>query len=239
MPRRRSTVITSVLLSAVALAGCGGSSSSSSTSSSQPLTKAQATTLAGQINLTAADLPGYTSSANPITASDQQNSAQLATCAGGTSPSQEIVDINSPQFSAGSGLTQKQASSNVTVQPSSADVQQNLKALTSAKGHTCLVQSLNTLIAHTSQPGVTFSSGSITTLPIATSGTDGGFGARITINATAQGLHIPFYADVFGFAKGSTEVELETLGISAPFPAAEESRLVTLLVGRADAHVPT
>ncbi len=204
----------------------------------QPLTKAQATTLAGQINLTAADVPGYTSSPNPNTASDQQNSAQLAACAGGTPPSQEIVDINSPQFTAGSGLNQRQASSNVTVQPTAADVQQNLKALTSAKGHNCLVQSLNTLISHTSQPGVTFSSGSITTLPMSTAGTDGAFGARVTINATAQGLHIPFYVDVYGFAKGSTEVELETLGISSPFPAAEEARLVALLVGRAGAHVP-
>ena len=236
MKRRRSALVASILCSAVALAACGGSSSSSS--SSPALSVSQATTLAGQINLTSADLPGYSAAANPVTASDKASAATLATCSGGVNPSQEIVDINSPQFSAGSGLGQRQASSNVTVLPTSADVQQNLKALTSAKGHTCLSSSLNAALTHTGTPGVTFSSGTITTLPISTTGTDGGFGARVSVNAAAQGLHIPFYVDVYGFAKGATQVELETLGINKPFPPAEETRLITLLIGRANAHVP-
>lgn len=238
MKRRRTALAASILCSAVALAACGGSSSSSSTSSTPALSVSQATTLAGQINLTSADLPGYSSQANPVTASDKASAATLAACSGGVSPTKEIVDINSPQFSAGSGLAQRQASSNVTVLPTAADVQQDLKALTSAKGHTCLSSSLNAALTHTGTPGVTFSSGTITTLPVSTAGTDGGFGARVTVNATAQGLHIPFYVDVFGFAKSSTQVELETFGINKPFPAAEETRLITLLIGRANAHVP-
>ena len=122
--------------------------------------------------------------------------------------------------------------------PNSADVQQNLHALTSAKGHACLNASLSTVLSKSATPGITFSSGTITTLPFSSSGTDGGFGVRVTVSATAQGLHIPFYLDVIGFAKGPTETELQTLGISQPYPAAEEARLLALLVSRATAHVP-
>lgn len=231
MPCRRSLIAASALLSALALAACGSSSSS------KPMTTSQATTVANAINLTAADVPGSTSS--PPSPTDKQAAAQLATCAGGVSPSLDIVNIDSPSFSTGSGLNQQQASSNVTVLPSSADVQQNLHALTSAKGHACLNSSLNSILSKTTSPGVTFSSGTITTLPFSSTNTDGGFGVRVTVSATAQGLHIPFYVDVVGFAKGPTEVELQTLGISQPYPASEEARLLALLVSRANAHVPS
>ncbi len=233
MPCRRSLIAAGALCSALALAACGSSSSSSS----KPLTTSQATAVANAINLTAADVPSST--ASPPSPNDKQAAAQLASCAGGVPPSQEIVDIDSPSLSTGSGLTQQQASSNVTVQPSVADVQQNLHALTSAKGHACLNASLNTVLSKTTSPGVTFSSGTITTLPFSSAHTDGGFAARVTVKATAQGLHIPFYLDVIGFAKGPTEVELQTLGISQPYPAAQEARLLALLVSRANAHAPS
>lgn len=232
MTRRRSvTTAGSLLLSGLALAACGSSSSSS-------LTPSQATTLANQINLTSADVPGYSSSPNAESAADKQSGAQLAACAGGVPPSKNIADVNSPNFSAGSGLTQMQTSSNVVVLPSSALVQQNLKALTSAKGHACLNTFVSNELSKSTSAGVTFNSGTITSLPTSTAGTDGGFGIRFIISAAAQGVHIPFYLDVLGFAKNSTEVELEALGISKPFPAAEESHLYSLLVSRADAHVP-
>lgn len=231
MTRRRSVTAGSLLLSVLALAACGSSSSSLSTS--------QATTIANQINLTSADVPGFTSSPNPETASDKQGGAQLAACAGGVPPSKNIVDINSPNFSAGSGLTQTQTSSNVVVLPSSALVQQNLTALTSAKGHACLNTFVSNELSKSTSSGVTFNSGTITTLPTSTAGTDGGFGIRFIVSASAQGVHIPFYLDVLGFAKNSTEVELEALGISKPFPATQEAHLYSLLVSRADAHVPS
>lgn len=224
------------MLLTLLLAACGGSSSSSS---STPLTKAQATTLAGQINLTQADVPGSTASPNPQDAASKASDAALAACTGGVPPSKEIVNLSSPSFSTGSGLTQNEASSNVTVLPSMADVQQNLKALTSAKGHSCLNTQLNKLLSTSGQSGVSFSSGTLTTLPFSTGTTQGGFGVRVTVNAVAAGQHIPFFVDVIGFAQGPTEVELEALGISKPYPAAEEARLVALLESRAKAHAPS
>jgi len=239
MTCRRSVTAASLLLSLLALTACGSSSSSSSSSSPAPLTVAQATTAADAINLTAADVPGSTASANPVSASDKASDAALAACSGGVSPSLQIVDLNSPSFASGTGLNQTQVSSSVMVLPTAAYVQQNLKALTSAKGHACLSTSLNKVLAQTTPQGVTFSSGAITTLPFSSANTDGGFGVRVTVNAVAAGQHIPFFIDVVGFAKGPAEVELQTLGISAPYPAAMEAKLLSILVANANAHVPT
>jgi hypothetical protein len=241
MSRRRTAFAGGILLSALALAACGSSSgsSTSTTSTAAPLTKAEATTLAGQINLTPADVPGSTASPNPPSADSKAADEALASCTGGVPPSQQIVNINSDSFTTGSGLNEAEASSNVTVLPSAALVQQNLKALTSAKGHQCLNTQLNKLLTTSSHPGVTFSSGTITTLPFSSAGNDGGFAVRVTVNAVAQGLHIPFFIDVVGFAQGPTEVELEALGISKPYPASEEARLLSLLETRAKAHAPT
>jgi len=236
MTCRRSLIAASVSLSALALAACGGSSGSSTPTQ---LTTAQATTLAGQINLTAADLPGSTASPNPQTASSKASDAELAACAGGVPPSKEIVNIDSASLTTGSDLTQNEASSNVTVLPTAADVQQNLKALTSAKGHTCLNTELNKLLTSSGNTGVSFQSGTLTTLPFSSAGTDGGFGVRVTVNAVASGQHIPFFIDVVGFAQGPVEVELDALGISKPFPASEEARLVALLESRTKAHAPS
>jgi hypothetical protein len=247
MTYRRCLYAAITASSTLALAACGGSSGSSSSASSSatttaavpPLSAAAATKLAAAINLTAADLPGYTSAPNPISASDKVSATQLAACAGEVAPATEIVDANSVQLSAGSGLTQTQASSNVTVLPTAAAVQQNLSALTSARGKACLIKYINAELAKSATSGVVFSSGRLTTIPVATAGTDGGFGARVTVNATASGLHIPFYLDVIGTAKGPVETELETLGIGKPFPAADETRLATLLSGRLTANAPT
>ncbi len=235
MPCRRYAAAGSVLLSALALAACGSSSSSTT-----PLSVPQATTVANQINLTSADVPGYTASPNPVTAADTQNDEQLATCSGGVPPSKDIVQLNSPTFSSGSGLTQVQVSSQVAVLPSAADVQKDLKALTSATGHACLSTQLSKVLSQTtSSAGVTIGGTTITTLPISTANTDGGFGVRITVSATAQGVHIPFFIDVDGIAKGPAEIELTALGLTKPFPADEETRLLALLISRADAHVPS
>jgi len=243
MTRRRSAFAAGgTLFLTLLLAACGGSSgssSSSSSSSSAPLTKAQATTLAGQINLTQPDVPGSTASPNPQTADSKASDAELASCSGGVSPSEEIVNLSSPSLATGTGLTQNETSSNVTVLPTMADVQQNLKALTSAKGHSCLNSELNKLLSSSGEAGVSFASGTLTTLPFSSAGTQGGFGVRVTVNAVAAGQHIPFFIDVVGFAQGPTEVQLEALGISKPYPAAEEARLVALLESRAKAHSPS
>src|SRR5271154_3752489 len=116
MPRRRSAFTAGgTLLLPLLLAACGGSSgSSSSSSSSAPLTKAQATTLAGQINLTQPDVPGTTASPNAQTADSKASDAELASCSGGVSPSEEIVNLSSPSLATGTGLTQNETSSNVT-----------------------------------------------------------------------------------------------------------------------------
>lgn len=234
------------LLGAAVLTACGGSSqpgaksssspspSGSAATSEAPLTQTQAKSLADAINLKSSDMPGYTATpSSPDTPQDKQQAEQFAACAGGTSPSKDIVDVSSPDFDRGAGTQQQEVSSDVTVLPTVADVQRDLKALTGSKARGCISTFLDKQLSESAGQQVTFGKSTVTTLPTSASGADGSFGYRISSTATAAGQQIPFTADILGFSKGRVEVELTAFSIGQPFPTNEERDLFALLVRRA------
>ncbi len=221
-------------LAALAAAGCGSSSSSSSSSSSaKPPTAAQAQAAATAINLRAGDVAGFTTTPYKQTPQDQQSSAQLAKCAGGVAPSQQIVDTHSPDFNGGSGLQSQQLNSSVTVLPTEALASQDLNAVKSAKAQTCIVQFVNQLLSTKSNGQVTFGKASLSTLAPPSGAPAGSFAYRVTVPAKAAGTTIPFYVDLLGFTEKRTEIGLTGFGVSHPLDSSLEQRLYSLLGSRA------
>jgi hypothetical protein len=200
--------------------------------------RAQAQALAQAINLTQTDLRGYQSTApDRETAAAQRSDDRLAKCDGGVPTKQQIVNLNSRNFQQGAGLTEHEVNSNVTVLPSAALVQKNLRAVSSAKGRRCFQRFINTLVGQTTS-GVTVSAGHVSKLPVPVTGTAGAFGMRVALQFSTHGLHVPAVIDVFGIARGPVEIELETLSANGPFPAADEKRLFGALATRAAAKIP-
>jgi hypothetical protein len=221
---------------AAGAAGCGGSSSS--TSSSAPWTPARANAFAAAVNLTAADLPRFTPSPQRETAADRQNVAQLASCAGAVDPSRRIVDVHSDDFSRGSGLKVQQVNSSVDVLPSATLAQQDFTKFTLASARGCIA----TYVAHalaattTTSSSVKFGTPSIRALtPPAGTGTNS-FGYRFVIPLRAAGATINVYIDLLIHRAGPAEVAFNDSAIGTPFPPADQQRLFSLLVTRADAH---
>jgi hypothetical protein len=203
---------------------------------SPPLSRAGATALAKAINLTRADLPGSTAAPDPVTASELRSDAQLAACEGAVPPSRYLAKVNSPTLSLGAGLTVREVSSSVTVLPSAALVRQDLRAINSGRGHSCIKQAFAALLRH-SVSGVRFSGGRISALPVSASGTDGAFGLRISLAGSEQGKSLPLYLDVLSAARGPAQLSLEAVSIAAPVSLTVERRLLGVLVRRADARI--
>jgi len=226
--RERQTVKLVLLTAAIA----GLASVPTAAAAAATPTKAAATAFAKKVNLTAADVPGFTGKPNKTTASDQRTSEMLAKCSGGIDPRRDISDVPSLDFSL-AGTGEEEVSSDVSVLPSAQLVRADLKSVKSARGRKCLTQGTERLLAAMKDPGVKYGTITLTTLKRTAPGSDGSFAYRFRVNATAGGVKVPFFVDTFGFASGPAEVGLTTLGIGQPFPATDEQRLITLLAGRA------
>lgn len=223
------------MIVAAGAAGCGGSSSS--TSSSAPWTPARANAFAAAVNLTAADVPGFTPSPQRETAADRQNVAQLASCARAVDPSRRIVDVHSDDFSRGSGLQVEQVNSSVDVLPSATLAQQDFTKFTAASARGCIATyAAHALAAATTSSSVKFGTPSIRALtPPGGTGTNS-FGYRFVIPLRAAGATINVYIDLLFHGAGPAEVAFNDSAIGTPFPPADQQRLFSLLVTRADAH---
>jgi hypothetical protein len=208
-----------------ALAGAPGAAAATPT-------KAAARVFAEKVNLTAADVPGFTGKTSKTTASDERQSEMLAKCSGGIDPRRDVVDVPSLDFSL-AGTGEEEVSSDVSVLPSAQLVRADLQSVKSTRGRRCLTQGTARLLSAMKGPGVKYGTITLTTLKRSAPGSDGSFAYRFRVNATAGGVKVPFFVDTFGFASGPAEVGLTTLGIGQPFPAAAEQRLFALLAGRA------
>jgi hypothetical protein len=166
-----SSTTTTILLG-VALGGCGGAGSHSATgtssashlagthpgSSAQAVavasnnpttgdrspTKAQATAFAHAVNLTAADLPGYT--ASPTAESPRQDaseSAELYRCAGVAHRPPPVSEVSSKTFKHNRTEGEEQISSSVAVMPTAALAARDLAAIRSKGGEACLEKALS------------------------------------------------------------------------------------------------
>jgi hypothetical protein len=248
---RRCATAAVAVSALVVIAGCSSSSSgggqpttASNGASSQPtgsstgaagrkLTLAQARHVAAAINLTSADLPGYTAKRNATTAADKANDARLDRCLGSSPPSRALVDQRSPDFDKGAGLSLQEFSSEVSIQHSARVVQHDLAAIKSGKAQPCFKRFINRQLQQQGGGQVSFDPVQVAVAQPSAGDSGQSFGYRFTDVAHAGSQSIPFFVYMFGWAYGQAEVSLTAVTISQPPASTELDRLESLLVGRA------
>jgi hypothetical protein len=229
------------------LAGCGAGASSAHTSApaAQPgaaastqLTRARALAFAQAVNLTASDVPPFTSSSRNESSSPQEQRAerQLRHCAGPVASARGLAEVSSKNFQLKHDVLQLGVSSEVDVARSPEQAAQNLAALRSAHVRSCFSRYLEELFK-----GPQFAGGAVSPVTIESGtppapGTTGSFGWRATAAFTVQSIRVQLYVDMLGFVDGPAQVTLFSTGVLRPFPAALQERLFTLLLVRAKAH---
>jgi hypothetical protein len=213
----------------LAVSACSGGSSGPKP---KTVTKAAGQAIAAKINLSSADLAGYTGSAANESAEEKAQDATLDKCTGVTPESKSPLDVKSDNFDKGS----TEVSSEVQLQATSKLVQHDLAAINTSHARQCIATQLKPILKAIS--GVTAVTITMAPLTEPTSGTDGSFGLHALINVTAGGKQQKLSETEIGFARGNAEFTLtfENAGASAP-----QSQLATLrgtLIRRADANMP-
>jgi hypothetical protein len=258
-PAMRRTAVTIALLAAGApLGACGRSNPTAvstvtvqaSTSGSHTGTrqtppptpgggssaKTQALAFARAVNLTAADVPGFKSSAehHSETSTEKRRARELQSCTGaGLEAGESVVQESSPDFKLERGILDLSVNSEVSVARTTALAAKELATVRSSHFRACLTQYLDQLFKAQDRPGTTVGPISIVQGTPPAPGAAGSFGWRITATITARGVKLPFYQDMLGFVYGSAEISLVSSGALRPFPAAIEQQLFSLLLKRA------
>jgi hypothetical protein len=208
------------------------STSSAAANSGAGVNVAADQALAQSINLTSADLSGWTSSPDPETAADRTNAARLAQCDGAPKPANvDVVRVNSPYFDKG----QTEVSSNVTTVRSPADGLADLRAVQSSRLIGCLRQIAVPYLESTLPSGTKVVSLSVSRLSL--SAFPGlptesfVYRLAVTVSITGQG-NLAITSDTIGGLDGRAEVGIDvTQSGGTPDPTLE-NQLISLLVGR-------
>jgi hypothetical protein len=237
------------------LAACGGHGSfttSSSTaksggaSGSHPslghaLTQAQARAFVNAVNLTAADLPGFTRSREPHQPTSEAEKGlehQLLSCIGAGAVGaggHPVAQGSSGDFRHRGTGYDVGVSSEVSVGAGSGSGAADLARLRSSRARACLGRFLAQLFKGKHYYGATVTHVSIVQGSPPAPGTTGGFGWRVTALIDVRGVRLPYYMDILGFLYGPTEVSLLSTGLPVPLPATIQERLFALLLTRATA----
>jgi len=207
-------------------------------------TKTEALAYAWAVNLTAADVPGFTATPKQHgeSAAERRLEGQLRRCAGAQSAqalgssSGAVAQASSPELQFKRGIVDLTVSSEVSVFQSAARAAGSLSATRSARVRACVSRYLTELLRseHTGAAKVTGVSIASGTPPAA--GTAGGFGWQVTAKLEYRGVPLSFYLDILGFVDGPAQVTLSSSGILRPFPAKAQEQLFTLLLSRAKSH---
>jgi hypothetical protein len=256
---RRTAIMFALVLAGVALLGCGKGPYTGSTATIGAIatdgghgshrgagspTRAQALAFARAVNLTAADVPGFTRShkQNSESAAERRLQAQLRSCAGaaGTSALRRsrgaVAEMSSPNFELHRGIIALTVSSEVTVAHTAAAAAATLAAVRNPRLRVCFSRYLSALLKSQHYPGATVVGVSIASGTPPAPGTTGGFGWRVTATLAIRTIHISFYFDILGFVEGPTQVTLTSSGTVRPFPAQAQEQLYRQLLTRARAH---
>lgn len=243
------------LAAASLLAACGGhgpfttSSSTpkpgaergSGTGSTHALTRAQAQRLVAAVNLTAADLPGFTLSREArehATEAERRLEGELLRCIGMgglAGAAQPVAHGSSGDFHHRGAGYDVGVSSEISVSSGPGAGAADLRRLRSSRARGCLGHFLVELFKGRRYGGATVARVSITQGSPPAAGTTGGFGWRITATIDSRGIRLPYYMDILGFLYGPAEVTLLSTGLPVPLPAAIQERLFAVLLMRATA----
>jgi hypothetical protein len=239
----RATISLALALTAASLSGCGGhqTAARAPTPAARSTTPAGAIAFARAVNLTAADVPGFSVAPPPQAKSPAEKNAEgeLFRCAGARGPRRESADVahvSSPSFQLKRGIIDLSVSSEVGVARSATLARAELGAIHSSRVRACFTRFLRSVLAsgrlHSASVGdVTIQSGN----PPAP-GASGSFGWRVRATFAIAGAKLPVYLDMLGFVYGPARVTLVSSGALEPFPASVQQRLYELLLARAQAH---
>jgi hypothetical protein len=204
---------------------------------STPISKAQATSYAQQVNLLAADVPGAeVRPAEPERAKPSRAAVRFARCAGAVNPERRVADIPSPTFSLGAGRSLIEMQSRVEMLPSAALATRNFGAISSARGRACLKRLFPRALKVKSTRGVRLGRVAISFLPNLLAAGQKSFGARIAVTLVNGSRKATLYSDAFAILAGPAEVDLNAVGAFHPVSTAFERRLLSTLYARAVAH---
>ena len=248
----RALAVLVLVLAAGALASCGKSAlTSPGSTASTPkrgstgngndkgnVAHARALAYARAVNLSAADVPGFTPTLKHrgSSASDRRFEHQMMSCAGLSSTTQAVLEEGSQSFELKHGVIDLSVSSEVTVESSPAAAQRARGALASARVRGCVARYLEKSLQGEVPNGATIGGVTIEAGTPPAPGTGGGFGWRVMASFDVHGIKVPLYLDVLGFVDGPSQVALLSSSILRPFPAEAQQRLYALLLARAKAH---
>jgi hypothetical protein len=203
-----------------------------------PLDKQRALAFARAVNLTAADVPGFTvsSSSKSKTPVEARAERQMLRCAGSVGSHDDLAEVGSEDFELKHGILNLSVDSEVGVARTSAIAASRLAAIRGAHLRACFSQYLDRLFKSQEFAGAIVSPVSIQSGTPPALGTTGSFGWRVTASFSLRRLRVPFYLDLLGFVDGPAQVTLLSFGLLRPFPAAIQQQLFSLLLRRAKAH---
>jgi hypothetical protein len=225
---------------AAASSGEATSATGSTASSSTSTARRQALAFAQAVNLTAADLPGFTPSSKQEgeTAQEKRLQQQMLGCAGPGGSSQAFAAHSSNDYELKHEILDLGVSSEVSVAATAAQAKSELAAIRGARVRGCFKRYLSELFKGRKFGGASVSGVSIVSGSPPAPGTSGGFGWRVTVPVKLHDIQVPFYLDILGFVDGPARVTLFSSGAIRPFPAAVQQQLFSLLLNRAKAQRP-
>lgn len=246
---RRTIILLVLALSGALLASCGkgghtssseqaSTATSSGATSGTSVSKERALAFAHAVNLTAADVPGFTASTKheKDSSSEKRLEREMLQCAGIAGSEQAIVEQGSKNFELKHDILDFGISSEVGVQPSAAQAKKGLAAIRSAHVRGCFTRYLNQLFKSAKFGGASVGPVTIQSGTPPAPGTSGGFGWRVTATFMVHGIKVPIYLDFLGFVDGPAEVTLLSSGLLRPFPATIQQNLFATLLSRAKEH---
>jgi hypothetical protein len=256
---RRTIIVLALSLVCGALSACGKGGSSASSSRAATVTSSQtkaspapsgpapsgsapttqrALAFARAVNLTSADVPGFTASEKHHSNSPDERRLErdVQRCAGLAGSTKGILEQSSENFQLKRAILDLSVSSEVNVQRSAAVASKGLAAIRSAHVRGCFSRYIQQVFKGQRVKGATIGPVSIQSGNPPAPGTSGGFGWRVTATFDVHSLKVPIYLDFLGFVDGPSEVTLLSSGLLRPFPAAIQQQLFSLLLARAKAH---
>jgi hypothetical protein len=242
----RATISLALALAAASLSGCGGHRRAEPTSQhtlNGSLSAARALAFAHAVNLTAADVPGFSAAGptRPKSRAEKRAEGELFRCAGARGAStgahaDDLARASSPSFELKRGIVDLSVSSEVGVSRSAALANAELAAIHSRRVRSCFTRFLQSVLSGGKPRATSIGHVAIESGNPPAPGASGSFGWRVSATFGLGGLHVPVYLDMLGFVYGPARVTLVSSGALRPFPAAAQQRLYELLLIRARAH---
>ncbi len=194
---------------------------------------------AATVNLQPGDLPGLTVvSPEREAPAPTANGLAMDRCYGDLGDKYHVAKVDSAKFASVSGAEHVEIYSNVEVMPTAALAARNNAVGASPRAISCAEHFLPRALASEDGPRVHYGHLTIRHISIPL---PGGYGVSMTVSilgvpAAIEPTQPHLYTDAFAFLVGRAEVALVDTAFPRPVPAAEESRLLSLLYARASTH---